>query len=57
MLCYLKIHEHGHKSKRTERKESCNLHRENMLIRKKKQSIPLQSSRKETKIECTHPKF
>lgn len=56
MLYCLKIHERGHKSKRTERKESCNLHRENMLIRKK-QSIPLQSSRKETKIECTHPKF
>lgn len=36
MLYYLKIHEHGHKSKRTERKKSCNLHRENMLIRKNK---------------------
>lgn len=56
MLYCLKIYERRHKSKRTERKESCNLHRENMLIRKQ-QSIPLQNSRKETKIECTHPKF
>lgn len=30
---------------------------ERICLSEKKQSIPLQSSRKETKIECTHPKF